>query len=150
MRDPRIVAQTPDPRFAQQNPRMVRIQPLRITYPCVRTCDVQYTALVHEHVQTIVCNLRQTFVRGPVHSQHDESRVHVSTTVMSPGFLGLYKGCMYVTGCKNRGCKSKKGDTKVYRRVTVQTRAHQVRRQLTRRRKYTVSSSWTWRWEIGL
>ena len=32
MRDPRIIAQSSDPRFAQQNPRMVRIRTLRITY----------------------------------------------------------------------------------------------------------------------
>ena len=30
MRDPRIVAQSPDPRFAQRNPRMVRIRGLRV------------------------------------------------------------------------------------------------------------------------
>ena len=35
MRDPRIVVQSPDPRFAQQNPRMVRIRALRITYTFV-------------------------------------------------------------------------------------------------------------------
>ena len=32
VRDPRIIAQSSDPRFAQQNPRMVRIRTLRITY----------------------------------------------------------------------------------------------------------------------
>ena len=32
MRDPRIIAQKLGPRFAQQNPRMVRIRTLRITY----------------------------------------------------------------------------------------------------------------------
>ena len=32
MRDPRIIAQSSDPRFAQQNPRMVRICTLRLTY----------------------------------------------------------------------------------------------------------------------
>ena len=32
MRDPRIIAQSSDPRFAQQNPRMVRIRTLRLTY----------------------------------------------------------------------------------------------------------------------
>ena len=32
MRDPRIIAQSSDPRFAQQNPRMVRIRTLHITY----------------------------------------------------------------------------------------------------------------------
>ena len=30
--DPRISAQSLDPRFAQQNPRMVRIRTLHITY----------------------------------------------------------------------------------------------------------------------
>ena len=32
MRDPRIIVQSSDPRFAQQNTRMVRIRTLRITY----------------------------------------------------------------------------------------------------------------------
>ena len=32
MRNPRIIAQSSDPRFAQQNPRMVRIRTLRLTY----------------------------------------------------------------------------------------------------------------------
>ena len=32
VRDPRIMAQSSDPRFAQQNPVMVRIRTLRITY----------------------------------------------------------------------------------------------------------------------
>ena len=32
MRDPRIIAQSSDPRFAQQNPRMVRIRTLHLTY----------------------------------------------------------------------------------------------------------------------
>ena len=32
MRDPRIIAQSSDPRFAQQNPRMVQIRTLRLTY----------------------------------------------------------------------------------------------------------------------
>ena len=32
MRDPRIIVQSSDPRFAQQNPRMVRIRTLRITH----------------------------------------------------------------------------------------------------------------------
>ena len=32
MRDPRIIAQSSDPMFAQQNPRMVRISTLRLTY----------------------------------------------------------------------------------------------------------------------
>ena len=39
MHDPRIIAQNSDPRFAQQNPRMVRIRTLRLTYiyvPSVR------------------------------------------------------------------------------------------------------------------
>ena len=35
MSDPRIIAQSSDPRFAQQNPRMVRIRTLRLTYICV-------------------------------------------------------------------------------------------------------------------
>ena len=38
MRDPRIVAQSPDPSFAQRNPRMVRIRALHITYTCTCTC----------------------------------------------------------------------------------------------------------------
>ena len=32
MRDPRIIAQSSDPRFAQQNPRMVQIRTLHLTY----------------------------------------------------------------------------------------------------------------------
>ena len=32
VRDPRIIAQNSDPRFAQQNPRMVRIRTFYITY----------------------------------------------------------------------------------------------------------------------
>ena len=32
MRDPRIIVQKLGPRFAQQNPRMVRVRTLRITY----------------------------------------------------------------------------------------------------------------------
>ena len=32
MRDPRSIVQSSDPRFAKQNPRMVRIRTLRITY----------------------------------------------------------------------------------------------------------------------
>ena len=32
VRDPRIIVQSSDPRLAQQNPRMVRIRTLRITY----------------------------------------------------------------------------------------------------------------------
>ena len=32
VRDPRIIAQSSNPRFAQQNPRMVRIRTLRLTY----------------------------------------------------------------------------------------------------------------------
>ena len=37
VRDPRIIAQSSDPRFAQQNPWMVRIRTLRITYTCTLT-----------------------------------------------------------------------------------------------------------------
>ena len=40
MRDPRIIAQSSDPRFAQQNPRMVRIRTLRITY--IRSHDTHW------------------------------------------------------------------------------------------------------------
>ena len=36
MRDPRIIAQSSEPRFAQQNPTVVRIRTLRLTYTC--TC----------------------------------------------------------------------------------------------------------------
>ena len=32
MRNPRIIAQSSDPGFAQQNPRMVQIRTLRLTY----------------------------------------------------------------------------------------------------------------------
>ena len=32
VRDPRIIVQSSAPRFAQQNPRMVRIRTLRLTY----------------------------------------------------------------------------------------------------------------------
>ena len=40
--DPRIIEQSSDPRFGQQNPRMVRIRALRITYiynidGCIKT-----------------------------------------------------------------------------------------------------------------
>ena len=34
MRDPRIIVQNSDPRFVQQNRRMVRIRTLHITYTC--------------------------------------------------------------------------------------------------------------------
>ena len=42
MRDPRIVVQSSDPRFAQRNPRMVRIRALRITY-----IRAQYSVQIH-------------------------------------------------------------------------------------------------------
>ena len=42
MRDPRIIVQNSDPRFLQQNPRMVRIlRTLRLTYIHVILCNKQ-------------------------------------------------------------------------------------------------------------
>ena len=36
MRDPRIIAQSSDPMFAQQNPRMVRIRTLRLNIHTIK------------------------------------------------------------------------------------------------------------------
>ena len=47
MRDPRIIAQSSDPRFAQQNPRMVRIRTLRITYIKLLYIIIVYIIIMH-------------------------------------------------------------------------------------------------------
>ena len=47
MYDPRIIAQSSDPRFAQQNPRTVQIRTLRLTYTD-NTCSIGYCILALE------------------------------------------------------------------------------------------------------
>ena len=52
MHDPRTIAQSSDPRFAQQNPRMVRIRTLHITYASyVRIVRTQISLYIMYHTQ---------------------------------------------------------------------------------------------------
>ena len=54
MRDPRIIAQSSNPRFAQQNPWMVQIRTLRITYILV---SIMYNTQVIKLLLLINCSL---------------------------------------------------------------------------------------------
>ena len=65
-RDPRIIAQSSDPRFAQQNPRMVQIRTLRLTYIYTRTFDWNniHTLYIRTHfVARILTKIRSELLK---------------------------------------------------------------------------------------
>ena len=55
LRNPRIIARSLDPRFAQENPRMVRIRTLLLHIYCIsyviHTCTCTH---IHNHVDTVI------------------------------------------------------------------------------------------------
>ena len=54
LRNPRIIARSLDPRFAQENPRMVRIRTLLLTYTVYHTSYIHTCTHIHNHVDTVI------------------------------------------------------------------------------------------------
>ena len=54
LHNPRIIARSLDPRFSQENPRMVRIRTLLLTYMYCISYVIHTCTHIHNHVDTVI------------------------------------------------------------------------------------------------